>query len=346
MTPEFRIYFDSADVTAAVADRLLELSITDEAGIESDQIKLVLDDRRADGKAMGGAVADLPRIGGVCQVAMGYKETGLVPMGTYLIDEIEISSPPATLQVSAKAADMTSSFRSPVSFSWDTDTIDKPVTLGNVVTILAEKHGYIPRVDPELASIDLGHIDQTEESDMAFLTRIAQRHDAVAKPADGHLVFAKEGSTKSVSGKTLPTIQLRHEKLTRWRFSHSARNTGGQAGASTTSSGEGGVKAYWWDVKKAERMEVLVGSEPFEEIRYVHRTEQEAMNAASARRGKGERSQGGLSFSLPGNPKIGAESQIEIDLRPGIPNQWRATRVEHRLNRQGYTTSVECERAE
>lgn len=82
----------------------------------------------------------------------------------------------------------------------------------------------------------------------------------------------------------------------------------------------------------------------FEEIRYVHATEAEAKAAAATRKNTGERGQGELSFSLPGDPRLAAEGRLSISLRPGIPTDWRIKRVEHRLGSQGYTTQVECER--
>lgn len=109
MRPCFRIYADSRDITAAVQDRFQELKITDEAGIKSDKLSLTLDDRRT----ASGAVAQLPRIGTRLAVAVGYRESSLTDMGSYLVDEIEISHPPATLRVGAKAADMAGPFRSP-----------------------------------------------------------------------------------------------------------------------------------------------------------------------------------------------------------------------------------------
>ena len=89
---------------------------------------------------------------------------------------------------------------------------------------------------------------------------------------------------------------------------------------------------------------MTTGSPPFEEIRYVHATEAEAKAAAATRKNTGERGQGELSFSLPGDPRLAAEGRLSISLRPGIPTDWRIKRVEHRLGSQGYTTQVECER--
>jgi len=193
-------------------------------------------------------------------------------------------------------------------------------------------------------------LDQTAESDMALLTRLAAKHDAVAKPVAGFLVLARQGAIKTITGQVMPTISLNTSDLAEWRYRHAARKPGGSGTTSdrdtqkTPTTATGGTKAYWWDFEKGERREVTTGQPPFEEIRYVHATEAEAKAAAATRKNTGERGQGELSFSLPGDPRLAAEGRLSISLRPGIPTDWRIKRVEHRLGAQGYTTQVECER--
>jgi len=338
MQPTFQILADRADVTRAIADRLLELTVTDEAGLESDTLRLTLDDRRR----ADGAIAQLPRIGTVLEVSLAYKGAAWVKMGKFIVDEIEISAPPATLTVGAKAADMVGPFRSPKSRSWD------ETTLGELVERIAREHRYEPRIDPDLGRVRLPHIDQTAESDMAFLTRLAARYDAVVKPVSGFLVLAKRGVAKAISGQRLPPLVIEPSRLAQWRYQHSARQPAGTgAQQQQDSSGKsGGVKAYWWDFDRGERREVTVGSPPFEEIRHVYASEAEAKAAAATRKNCGERGRSELSFYLPGDPKIAAESKLSIRLRPGLPSVWRIKRVEHRINANGYTTHVECEQFE
>jgi uncharacterized protein len=330
MQPAFRIFANQKEITAAVRDRLLEMIITDEAGIKSDQVKITLDDRRRG----DGAVAELPDIGTTLAVALGYAGTCLADMGTYRVDEIDIGHPPATLTVSAKAADMTGPFRSPKTRSWD------ETTLGRIVETIASEHGYTPKIDPQLGSIEVLHLDQTEESDMALLTRLAGIHNAVAKPVAGHLVLARQGAAKSVTGKDLPVIELHPRDLTSWSYNHSARKAGG-SGMETV----GGVKAYWMDQEAGERKEVVAGTAPYEELRYVHATEADAQNAVLAKMGQGERSQDELSLTLPGDTRLAAECRLSLpDLRPGLSTGWRITKVEHKLSGGGYVCQVECER--
>jgi hypothetical protein len=342
MTPTFRILADNNDMTAAVKDRLLEITVIDEAGIESDSVKISLDDRRGE----DGSIAQLPSIGTKLSIYMGYLETNVINMGSYVVDEIEIRNPPRTLDVMAKAADMTGAFRSPKTRSWDNDDGD-PLTLGKIVKVIADEHGYIPKVDPELASISYEHIDQTEESDMNLLTRLADKVDAIAKPVDGCLLLYDKSSVKSVSGADVPIITLSESQLIEWSYRYSARKPAGKVSSDDsqdTPTATGGIKAYYWDFSKAERQEITVGKAPFEVLRHVYSTKWDAERAAKSKKNTGDRLQGELSFSMPGNPALIAGGVLTLVLRPGIPTRWRMTRIEHRLNNAGYVSRVECER--
>jgi phage protein D len=332
MRPDFSIQAGSRDITAAVRDRLLELSITDEAGIKSDQLKLTLDDRR-----QNGAVASLPGMGMRLSVSLGYVESGLRDMGEYLVDEIELRHPPATLSVGARAADMSGPFRSRKTRSWEAST------LGDMVERIAAEHGYTPKVDAELGRIAVPHLDQVAESDMALLTRVAEKHDAVAKPVHGCLVLSRAGEARATSGAALPMIRLDVSEISSWSYRRSARSPRGQSRGDKDSEKRGGCKARWWDYEAGKDKWVTVGEEPFEELPYRHKTEAEARAAAASKLNKGKRGEGGLSLTMPGNTRLAAECRLHIVLRPGLTTDWRVTKVEQRLNASGFTTQVDAE---
>ena len=123
MTPAFRIIVDRhQDVTAAIRERLLSLRVSDEEGYNSDAVEIRLDDR--------GGTVELPRRGAELTVELGYDkvpeselrkgllEPGRVPMGRYTVDEVELSGPPATLAIRAKAADMRAALKQRRTRSW------------------------------------------------------------------------------------------------------------------------------------------------------------------------------------------------------------------------------------
>ncbi|KEG19330.1 hypothetical protein H710_01112 [Bartonella bacilliformis Ver097] len=82
------------------------------------------------------------------------------------------------------------------------------------------------------------HIDQIVESDMALAARLAGDYDAVAKPIDGHLVLAKRGYGKAITGELFPGVIIHEKMCTSWCFEYSARNKAGAANSLETEVGE------------------------------------------------------------------------------------------------------------
>ena len=81
----------------------MSLTVSDRAGLHTDTVEIRLDDREGH--------IDLPNKGAELKVSIGDKEQGLVQMGLYTVDEIELSGPPDTLIIRAKAANMRSSLK-------------------------------------------------------------------------------------------------------------------------------------------------------------------------------------------------------------------------------------------
>ena len=45
MTPDFEVWAAGVNITSQVKDRLISLTVTDEAGFKSDAVEIALDDR-------------------------------------------------------------------------------------------------------------------------------------------------------------------------------------------------------------------------------------------------------------------------------------------------------------
>ena len=319
MNPTFQIVADKRDITAKIKDRLLRLTVTDSAGIKSDTAEITLDDRDA--------ALELPRKGARLEIWLGYLETGAYLMGAYVVDEVELFGHPMSMTIRAKAADMLQSLKSPKTRPWD------KVTLGGIVEKIAKEHGYKPSVDPSLAGIYFEHLDQTEESDMHFLTRLAGQHDAVTKPAGGFLLLVPKGSTKSASGKALPVISLRLQDLTSWNVILADR------GKYKT------VKVYYHDCKTGQRTEIKLGSEdPAYALRHTYPDAEQAKAAGEAKLREFARGEARATFCFPGNPLVAAEEKLTVAcVRDGVDGDWIIRSATHELSGGGYTCRVEAE---
>jgi len=319
LRPTFQIFADKLDVTAKIQDRLLRLSITDAAGVKSDTAEISLDDRDA--------MLEVPRKGAKLEIWLGYIETGIYLMGTYVVDEIELSGPPRTMTIRAKAADMLQSLKAPKTRPWD------KVTLGSITKKIASEHGYQASVDSSLAGISFEHVDQTEESDMHFLTRLAKQYDAVAKPANGSMVVVPKGSSKSASGQDLPVISLGLSDLTSWNVTLADRGKYKK------------VKAYHHSYKTGKRTEVEVGTEdPAYVLRHTYPDAEQAKAAGSAKLEGFFRGEAKASFCFPGNPLVAAEIKLTVaGVRDGVDGDWIIRSVTHELSNSGYSSRVEAE---
>ncbi len=320
MTPVFRILADNRDISDLLRDRLLALNISDRAGVESDTVEIHLDDRDA-------RIA-LPPKEAKLEVSLGYEEEGLVGMGVYTVDEIELEGPPDTLIIRAKGADMLGGLKEQKTRSWD------DVALGDLVATVAAEHGLKARVGERLRTVRVSHLDQTGESDLHFLTRLAKDYGAIAKPAGAFLLFVPRGEGKSAAGKPVPHVTLRREDTRDHRVTLADRGK------------YGGVVANWCDTDAGTRTPVQVGwGKPLYTLRHDY---PDADAAKAAARAEFEALNQGLataSLTLsPGNPMLSAEGRLTLKgFRSGVDREWIATRVDHELSDSGYTTRVEAE---
>lgn len=74
-------------------------------------------------------------------------------------------------------------------------------TLGAIVEVIASRNRLEASVAPSLAGIKIPHIDQSQESDAKFLTRLAERNGGEVSVKMGKLLFLKAGQGVTASGK-------------------------------------------------------------------------------------------------------------------------------------------------
>lgn len=334
MTPRFQLLADGQDFTRLAGDRLISLLAVDHAGEEADRLSVTLDDR--DHRLA------FPRKGATLELHLGYAETGLALVGRYIADEVSLSGPVATLRIDARAADLRDSFKERRTQSWE------HVTLAAIASEIAARHGLEARWDGAVAVIGqtlFPHIDQADESDLHFLTRLARQHGLLAKPAGPYLLLLPRGRGTKASGDALPGLDLRPHDLRRWlaRFPDRDRWEG--------------VSANYTDLDTAERVRVTAGSDarPVKHLREVFASEAEAQAAAEAEWARLRRAEATLDLELArGAPRAVAGGRIQLGnpsspgpgprFRPEVTGLWIATTVRHRLDREtGLTTEIEAE---
>lgn len=323
-TPDFSISLDGKDLSQKITPILISLTITECRGDEADALDLVLDD--SDGRLA------LPKKGAVLAVSMGWIGQALVDKGTFTVDEVEHAGAPDAITVRARSASMTENMGERQEKSWHDET------LGAIVRAIAGKHKLKPTVSDTLGKVRIPHIDQTHESDMAFLTRLAKRYDAVMTVKESRLLFLPIGAGTTVSGKPLPVVTI--ERSTGDQHRYSMRDRGNYEG----------VRAYWHSGQKGKRRTVIVGGETANGLKTlpeIYATEGEARAAAKSELQRVERGQATMAYSLAlGRPEIRPELSVNVrGFKPEIDGtDWLVVRASHTISDAGLQTSLELER--
>ncbi|KZN44005.1 phage late control D family protein [Pseudoalteromonas luteoviolacea] len=331
MTPDYQLTVDGKNIR--LNGQLISLILTDNRGFEADTIEIQLDDS-AD-------LLDIPRKGAKMQVKLGYVHNGkseLTDKGSYTIDEVEHTGAPDTLTIRGKSADMRGSLLKTREQSFH------QVTLDSIVQTIAQRNNLAAKISPTLSAEQIEHIDQTNESDAQFLTRLAEQLDAIATVKNDNLMFIAAGQAVSASGQPLPKIHITRQSGDQHRFSIADR----QAYA--------GVTAYWQNERASRRESItversgnngeLTGGDGIKTLRHIYASRATATRAAKA---MWERIQRGIAtFSLTlaeGNPELFPETPITVSgFKPQIDNSnWILVQVTHTLNSAGYTSSLELE---
>ena len=320
MTPSYEILAGQADVTAAIRDRLLSLTLTDEAGYQADTLEIRLDDR--DSRLA------LPRHGVTLSVRLGFLETGLAEMGDFIVDEVELEGPPSTLIVRARSADLRDELKDQKTRSWSDTTLRK------VVAAVAADHGLDLRMPPPPPTIHLAHLDQSNESDLHLLTRLARRWDYTFKISGKRLAFVPAGRGLSASGEQVSAVTIRPDQVKEYRATLSDRGR------------YRSVEAHWQDQDEGKQLTERAGAgEPVFVLRHTYPDAELAQAAAHARLDQLTRGRSTVSATLyRGTPRLRAQSPVTFaGFRSGVDGQWVAMRVSHELSSSGYTTSLEGE---
>lgn len=325
MRPDFSISVEGADLTGTISKRLVDLTISDKRGFEADELSLTLDD--ADG------LLALPRRGARVSVAIGFRETGLVDKGTFIVDELTHTGAPDRLTIRARSADFHASLNEQKRRSFSNKS------LGQILATIAGDHGLQPALSEALAWANPGHINQTSESDGHLLTRLGRQFDAIATVKAGRLLFMPMSRGTTAGGSALPGVTIHRQD----GDSHTYQNLEGNSDYS-------GVKANWYDVAAAITKTVLAQgddkTEKFKTLLETFATEAEANAAAQAEWNRIRRGRFNMSLSLAiGHPELLPETPVTlVGWKDQITSkQWICGPVEHSLGTSGLVTNVELE---
>ena len=357
LTPQAELTIDGRRFGTQAMSRIISISLTDKRGFEADELTIELDDH-------DGTIA-IPQTGSKITLKLGYKETGLVEKGEYLVSEFTASGSPDRLSITARAADLAEALAEQVEKSWHKQT------LYQIIEAIAKKHKYEYIISKDYQNQKIEHIDQTNESDASFMSRLAEQYDAIATIKNGKLLFIPAGESQTASGQPILPTTITRASGDSHSFTYSSSNSY-QA-----------VRAYYTDKKTGQKKEVIVNKDnaypnkkttqqtktvkgktfkakkkendnqkvntegqKIKTLRHLYATESGAWSGARGAFKKIQRGVAEFSITLAvGRPDLYPETPAVVQgFKPEIDAEaWLITEVSHKIDSGGYTASIQFE---
>ncbi|MBJ7540035.1 phage late control D family protein [Marinomonas transparens] len=313
---------------AIINSRLTSWERIDAAGTQTDQLTLNVDTTGQSG---------LPKEGAVLNWLEGYDDN-LIDKGRFIITRIVPKLFPPSVTIVATAAPF--QVEDKTGFKERRTRSFENISLANLFRNIVTAHGFSPRVATEFESVEIEHIDQVDETDSAFLNRIARERDAIAKPVNDLYVLAKKGEIKTITGKNIPPVTL----------GVPSQNSPSELGQfincqldKPSRSALMGVRANWTDNNKGEENTVEVGTKPFKKLRQSYDSADIAAQACKDELTKIQRQGSSVALDLPGDPKLVAEGILTLNntFPAEMAGNWSIDKITARGDSKGgYRCSV------
>jgi len=358
LKPKYRVVYEGTDISADISNYLIQLSYTDAATGEADEVSITLDN------STGIWTREWkPRKGEKFSLEFGYDS--LTPAGDFTVDEIEVSGMPDQLEIKGLSASISKSLRSKQSRAFE------QTTLIEIAEKIAQKNGL--QLEGVIEDdIEIDRVTQNRETDLGFLNRVANEYAYLFSVRGNKLVFTTEYerdltssvteidktdiSSYSIQDKTYKTFKevsviYRNTKTNKTiRFEDTALGAlakGIPLNKIATALGSlGGPVSAIVANQAVKDVELSGGENADDKLELKIRAENDAQakrKAAAAIYRTNTRKQSG-SISLQGNPVLISGSNFILTGLGYLSGTYQIEKSEHTISNAGYITSLEIKK--
>jgi uncharacterized protein len=324
-TPIYKVMRNGEDITGQFNDRTMQIKVELIAGGgEGDHCVILIDDR-------DWRIAR-PSPGENIQLYLGYQEIGLAYMGSFTIDEVTFLGMPRSIQLTGTSTGFNTIQKAPQIANFNNKSVN------DILSQIAGQSGLGTAISGSLGGVTIPFKNQVV-SNLHMIHELERLTGAVAKIADGKLVFVPRDSTESASGFQIPTLVLVPEHFGTWQVRYSDR------------SSYAGVKAAYWDKDQHIRQWVtsaIAGAEEGSDhfvLGQVFNSQGEAQSAAGAKGQALKRAEVNALFDLAkGDPWIrDTQTLVVSGMRDGIDGSYTVDKAIHTyIKSTGIKSSLEC----
>lgn len=329
-----KVLFAGVDITQDIMPYLLGLTYTDSESDEADDLRIKLQDRDALwleswlGEAIEGAADARLKISAriIRENWNSDGQDGILPCGSFELDSVDAAGPPAVVTLKALSSVLSSGFQQTKhSRAWEA------VKLSTIAGELAGNAGlsllYECASDPFYK-----RVDQSKQSDAAFLSKLCENAGFSMKVSDGKLVIFDQTAYEAKA--PVYTFKRGAEQYSSYKLHAGAAGTKYAScrvsyAAPSGQCIEGIAKAG--DEDTGPRLEVSMAVNDAGEAKTLAQKLLRLHN-------KYEKT---ASFTLPGNPWLVAGVTVMLEDWGAFGGKYLVSMARHEVGTGGYTTRVE-----
>ncbi|PHO09791.1 phage tail protein [Malaciobacter canalis] len=312
MQPIYKIEANGIDVTEQLNSETSEITFNDEDGTVSDEITLKVE-----------GLHKRPKKDDELKLWLGTKQTSLFYCGLFKVSRTPVSYGEENfLHITATAVDFSKNLKVKRSQTYENCSVKQ------VCQVIASRHGLTLKSDFD--EIFILHLEQTMESDLHFLKRIAEEYNALFSIKNNTLIFVKRVKDGKKSD-ALPRFALEIKDINNARIEP------------TNKTSYNSCKAVWRDIKSNTQKSITVGDgEPIFMLRdnYENEADAKAKAEAALQKANSGTKEGSVKcdgFEIYAGAILVLTGTLEDD------DEYHIKRVDHIANKSGWHITIKIE---
>lgn len=328
-TADLLLELSGRDVSGIVAGAIISATYTDNEHGTADDLEVTLEDRKGLWHGRWEPSRGMRMVASI--VCRDWQSAGRdlsLSCGSFELDELELRGGMRGDTVSLKGV------AAPVSkaLRWETRSRAwEAATLHRVARDIASEHGLSPVLRGE--DMPFSRLDQTEETDLAFLQRLSEQAGRSLKVSDGRLILFSAGDYDA--GPTVAVLRRGDTAISTW--SVKAKHHG--------LAKKARVRFHAPATKELTEAEVAPDDAP--EVGATLQVNERVESTAQARSlgahklRKKNQKEFEATFELMGDPRLRAGACVAIEGFGGMDRTYVISKAVHELTRtSGYRTTI------
>ncbi|MCF6766799.1 hypothetical protein L3V86_00255 [Thiotrichales bacterium 19S11-10] len=298
--------------------RLNSILVIDKIGDQADHLELTYTNASDQ--------VNLSKPSSIIDVSMG-SNNKLYNFGKFSLSEMSISQPSNLLKLKGSSVPFFQVNHQSLQSQYERSF--KMIAINDLVSLIAKESGLAYSVSKSIGQIIFEQIDQNNESNIAFLKRLANVLEADLKITYQRILLL-EKQAQTVNGENIKPVTLSANDFKNLNYHTTKRNYYRSAIVSYHQLDKGGIN----EIQVGEGQPIYRSSYTYENKENAIKIAKQILKDRSSEKDK-------LQFSVANAFHLRAGMPIEIqDLTIDIPNSWVITEAKHHYSKTGYVVDV------